>query len=386
MSSVTYDVVIIGGGTADLVLANRLTEDPELQVVVHESGEDRGADPNTLTPGAWPLLSNSPADWTFHTAPQNDLGRHIKIPQGRALGGSNAINNFLFTSTSRADVEEWKNLGNKGWGYDAFEQALKRSFTLHKRSVVKGNGPLQLTLAEPEGLREKAWIDGLESVGFPKQDALSGRLGGPIMAPESINLKTKQRSYAANAPSTSEDAIARGVQFNSKGGDSQIINARKEVIISAGAINSPRILELSGIGGADLLEDLGIDVVVDNPHVGENLQNHLFTGLVFEVRDEVDTIDAFFRQEPDAVAVAMQDYGSKGTGPLSTSNMVTMAQLPLPEFHTEDGRKELDQLLNITGPDLDAPRHGDLRRSPGLRGLTNRVRPYDENYDHPILS
>lgn len=158
-------------------------------------------------------------------------------------------------------------------------------------------------------------------------------------------------------PSPAEDAIAKGVQFTSKDGAARAISARKEVIISAGAINSPRLLELSGVGGADLLQRLGIDVVVDNPHVGENLQNHLFTGLVFEVRDDVDTIDAFFRQEPDAVAAAMQDYGSKGTGPLSTSNMVTMAQLPLPDFQTKEGRKELDQLFNTFGPNADVIRH-----------------------------
>ncbi|KAH8585896.1 hypothetical protein B0O99DRAFT_529793 [Bisporella sp. PMI_857] len=384
MSSETYDIVIIGGGTSGLVLANRLSEDPSLQVIVLESGEDRSADPNTLTPGAWPLLSNSPADWTFRTVPQKDLGRQITVPQGKALGGSSAINSFLFTPTSKATVEGWKNLGNEGWDYTEYEKALKKSFTLHKPfGVTEGKGPLQLTLATPESLWQKAWIDGLESVGFPKTDPLSGHLGGPNIAPESIDPGTKQRSYAANAyldpvrsrpnltiltettvtkvllerPSA-DDAVAKGVQFTSKDGSSKTIGVRKEVVISAGAINSPRLLELSGIGGADLLQRLGINVVVDNPHVGENLQNHLFTGLVFEARDDVETIDAFFRQEPNAVAAAVQDYGTKGTGPLSTSNMITMAQLPLPEFHTEAGRKEFDQLLGTLDPDSDA------RRSP----------------------
>lgn len=239
--------------------------------------------------------------------------------------------------------------------------------------MVEGNGPLQVTLGKPESLWQKAWIDGLESVGFPRSDPLSGHLGGPNIAPETIAPRTKQRSYATNAyldpvrsrpnltirtemtvtkvllerqPSV-DDAVAKGVQYTSKDGSSHSVGARKEVIISAGAINSPRILELSGIGGTDLLQRLGIDVIVDNPHVGENLQNHIFTGLVFEVNDDVETLDAFFRQDPDAVATAMQDYGTKGMGPLSTSNMTTMAQLPLPEFHTEAGHKELDELLSL---------------------------------------
>ncbi|KAK2596128.1 hypothetical protein QQS21_006475 [Conoideocrella luteorostrata] len=372
MPSETYDIIIIGGGTSGLVLANRLSEDPNLQVVVLESGEDRSADPNTLTPGAWPLLSHSPGNWTFDTFSHKDMGKEIKILQGRALGGSSAINSFLFTSTSKATVEGWKNLGNKGWDYDTYEKALKKSFTLHKPSgLTEGNGPLQVAQAAPKSLWEKAWIDGLKSVGFPITNPLSGCFGGPNIAPETIDPKTKQRSYASNAyldPARSRpnliiraettvtkvllerhslggEIIAKGVEFTSKSESSQTIIARKEVILSAGVINSPRILELSGIGGADLLQRLGIKVIVDNPHVGENLQNHLFTGLVFETRDNVDTFDAFFRQEPDAIATAMQNYSTNGTGPLSTSNMITMAQLPLPEFHTEDGRKELDQLF-----------------------------------------
>jgi len=378
MSSNTYDVVIVGGGTSGLVLANRLSENPNLTVVVLETGEDRTSDPSTLTPGAWPLLSYSPANWTFPTVAQEELVRKITIPQGKALGGSSAINSFLFTSTSKANLDAWKSLGNEGWDHSSFEQALKRSYTLHKPTgVIEGQGPLQLTLHAAEGLWEKAWINGLESVGFPTTDPLSARLGGPIMAPESINPRTKQRSYAANAylepvrnrpnltiltkttvtkvlfekPSPTGEVVAKGVEFMSEAGGSQTIEARKEVILSAGPINSPRLLELSGIGKAERLQQLGIDVVVDNPHVGENLQNHLFTGLVFETRDEMETIDAFFRQEQDAVAAAMQDYSTKGTGPMSTSNMITMAQLPLPDFHTDEGRKELDQLLNAQASD-----------------------------------
>ncbi|KAI1279368.1 GMC oxidoreductase [Xylaria sp. FL0933] len=385
MSPETYDIVIVGGGTSGLVLANRLSEDPKLQVIVLESGEDRTADATTLTPGAWPLLSNSPADWTFHTTPQKELTRRVTIPQGKALGGSSAINSFLFTSTSKATVEAWKDLGNEGWDYATYQEALKRSFTLHKPlGVTEGEGPLQVTLAAPESDWDKAWIDGLQSVGYPATDPLSGSLGGPNIAPETINPKTKQRSYATNAYldpvrnrpnltvrtgttvtklllekySSTDDAVVKGVQVLSKSGDFHTVGARKEVILSAGAINSPRLLELSGIGGANLLQRLGIDIFIDNPHVGENLQNHLFTGLVFEARDDVNTLDAFFRQEPDAVAAAMQDYSSKRTGPMSTSNMVTMAQLPLPDFHAETGRKELNQLLAA----MDT--HSDVSRSP----------------------
>ncbi|KAI0388470.1 GMC oxidoreductase [Xylariaceae sp. FL0594] len=379
MPSEICDVVIIGGGTAGLVLANRLSEDDKLQVVVLESGNDRTGDMVTLTPGAWPLLPESPDQWLFPANPQTDLKRAIKIPQGKALGGSSAVNSFLFTSTSKLSVETWEKLGNHGWGFAEFDQALKKSFTLHKLSGgSEGEGPLQLSLAEPESVWEKAWIEGLQSVGYPRADALSGRLGGPVIAAESIDPKTKQRSYATNAyydpvrkrsnlvirtdttvtkillDKSSSTAVAKGVQYM-KDGVSATIEARKEVILCAGAINSPRVLELSGIGGAGLLKRLGIDVVVDNPHVGENLQNHVFTGLVFNVKDGVDTLDAFFRQEEAAQAAANQDYAS-GKGPLATSNMITMAQLPLPDFHSDTERAELERLLNVSpSSDVSTP-------------------------------
>ncbi|KAK7959693.1 GMC oxidoreductase [Apiospora aurea] len=373
MSLETYDVVIVGGGTSGLVLANRLTEDPNLQVLVLESGNDRANDQNTLTPGAWPLLTNSPNDWTFQTVPQKDLARQITIPQGKALGGSSAINSFLFNNTSKETVDGWKALnGDQGWDYAAYKKALEKSFTLHRASgEAEGDGPLQLSVGSSKGFWEKAWVEGLGSVGFPETDSISYRVGGANIAAESIDPKTKQKSYAASAyldpvrnrsnltvrtettvtkillekSASGGDAATKGVQFISNGGDTQTAEARKEVILTAGAINSPRLLELSGVGGAKLLQSLGIDEVVDNPHVGENLQNHLFTGLVFEANDDVDTIDASFRQEREAVDAAMQDYATKGTGPMSTSNMVTMAQLPLPEFHGPEGQMRANLML-----------------------------------------
>lgn len=382
MASETYDIVIIGGGTAGLVLANRISENASLQILVIKSGQDRTSDPSTLTPGAWPLLANPSTSWTFQTTPQNDTGgKVLTIPQGRALGGSSAINSFLFAPASQAHVEAWEKLGNNGWGYEAFNKALRKSITLHLTSGQKeGDGPLQVRISEPTTSLQKSWVEGLEAIGFPRSDPFAGKICGSVIAPESIDPATKQRSYATNAyfdpargrenltvwtdttvtrvlldkPLSGENAVAKGVQYIAKDGTSQIVHARKEVIISAGAINSPRLLELSGIGGAKLLQRLGVDVIVDSPHVGENLQNHVFTGVSFEVNEDMDTIDAFFRQQPEAVAAAMEEYATKGTGPMSTSNMITTAHLPLPEFHTDDGRKELQQLLETLKPDNNA--------------------------------
>ncbi|KAI1115755.1 hypothetical protein F5Y14DRAFT_410178 [Nemania sp. NC0429] len=369
MASESYDIIIVGGGTAGLVLAHRLLENQNLRILILEAGEDRAADPNTLTPGAWPLLAMSPANWLFKTVAQPELGgKQISIPQGKALGGSSAINSFLFISTSKDNVDAWEGLGNQGWDYLAFESALKKAYSLHMPSgETEGDGPLQTTLGAGDGFWEKAWIEGLESMGFPAIMPLSGRVGGPNIATESINYNNKQRSYAANAylapvqnhpnltvrtkavvakvlfdkGSSGSDAVATGVQLSS----GENITASREVILCAGVFNSSRILERSGIGGADLLQGLEIDVIVDNPHVGENLQNHVYTGLTFEVIDEVDTIDSFFRKDPEAVSAAFLDYKTKGTGPMSTSNLRITAQLPLPELQTGEGRQKVDQLV-----------------------------------------
>jgi choline dehydrogenase-like flavoprotein len=222
----------------------------------------------------------------------------------------------------------------------------------------------------------------LESIGFPTSDPFAGHTCGAVIAPESIDPATKQRSYAANAyldpvrshenltvltettvtkvllakPSAGTDAVAKGVQYITKDGISEAVNVRREVIISGGAINSPRLLEHSGIGGAKLLQSLGVEVIVDNPHVGENLQNHVFTGVAFEVNDNVETIDAFFRQEPEAVAAAMQEYATKGTGPMGTCNMITTAHLRMPELHTDEGCRDLQDLLSTLGSKDDAQR------------------------------
>ncbi|RYP69135.1 hypothetical protein DL769_005360 [Monosporascus sp. CRB-8-3] len=386
MTSDTYDIVIIGGGTAGLVLATRLSEDARVQVVVIECGEDRKDDPHILIPGLWPLSSNSPSDWAFRTVPQKELGnKELQFPQGRVLGGSSAINSFLFTPTSRASIDAWAKLGNKGWGFETFNEALKKAYTFHKSpGTTVGNGPIQLAVhkSEPENTWSKAWIDSLDTLGFPPSDPFSGTVCGAFDNPESVDPKMKQRSFSVNAylepaldranltvlTSTTvtrivlkktgpEDVIAEGVQITTSDRLSRVITARKEVILAAGAINSPRLLELSGIGDPDLLQRLGIEVMVENSHIGENLQNHIYTGVVFDARDDEKTLDPYFRQEPEAGKAAAEAY-AHGTGPLGSSSIIASAQLPFPGIQTDKGQQDLDQLLQSL--DIEA----DLQRSP----------------------
>ncbi len=232
-------------------------------------------------------------------------------------------------------MEAWAGLGNEGWDWTAFSEAVKRSYTLSGQ----GNGPIHLKVSdvgEPEDTWLKVWTDTIQTLGFPTCDPFSGEVSGAMITPESIDPTTGQRYSSVNAyllparlrenlkvitgatvskilldkPSNSASAVAVGAEYTTKEGPAKV-SARKEVVLAAGALNSPRLLELSGIGGATLLQSLGIEVVVDNPHVGENLQNHVLVGTNFEVKDASDlpSRDPLNRQDPAAVGAAMAAFG-----------------------------------------------------------------------------
>ncbi|KAI1395674.1 putative GMC oxidoreductase [Hypoxylon fuscum] len=369
MASTSFDYVIVGGGLAGLVLAARLSEDAGTDVLVIEAGEDQTSDPRVQIPGMWPTLIRTESAWEFKTVPQQGLeGREIGFPQGRMLGGSSALNGLAFSATSKASIDAWESLGNPGWGWSSFYEAMKKSYTLASEGGEAG-GPVQLTVPEADTEWPRVWMETLAALGFSTTgDPFRGELTGGAVVADSVHPLTKQRSYAGNAylePARSrpnltiwtkteaekilfdksDAVVATGVQAMADG-ETKIARARREVVISAGTIHSPRLLELSGVGDAKLLKSLGIDVVIDNPHVGENLQNHPLCTLSFEVRDEpgFDTIDKLARQDGNAIAAATEAYANQ-KGPLSRSGANLVAQLPTPGLETEDDRSKLTALL-----------------------------------------
>ncbi|KAK7754268.1 hypothetical protein SLS62_003846 [Diatrype stigma] len=374
----TFDFVIVGGGTAGLTLAARLSEDPDVQVLVIEAGEDLTADPRVDMPAMCQSLIATPSNWGLKTVPQKWLGgRQLHVYGGRVLGGSSAINTFIFTPPTQTLLDAWAGLGNPGWDWSSFAPSMEKVYNVEKSQWGSlGRGPLHVSFAAEETKWPEVWRDTLANMGFPvSMNPLSGQILGAFKDPETVHPTTKSRSYAGSAyleparsrnnltvwtnalvdkvifdQSSTGELLATGVQYT-KGDATSTVKAHKEVIISAGGIHSPKILELSGVGDAERLQSLGIDVVINNTYVGENLQNHVYISSSNEVVEQegFETLDGLLQHDPAAIAAA-QEALMQGRGPLTGVNTSGSAQMPLPQSSSEAGKSELAQLFEGLSP------------------------------------
>ncbi|KAI0887804.1 uncharacterized protein GGS22DRAFT_154340 [Annulohypoxylon maeteangense] len=383
------DYIIVGGGTSGLVVANRLSEKSDVQVLVLEAGNDLSADPRVTIPALFTSLMGSDADWQYKSISQPGLGgRSIQEPQGKALGGSSAINAQAFIAPAQADIDAWAKLGNPGWDWAGLAPFYKRSYTLIPPSnqatlehlgidwiddEYRGtSGPLKVTFP---GVIEnplcKAWIDAFRGLDkATNADPFSGKSIGGYSNTATVDPETKTRSYsysAYGAPASERPNVkilthaktlriiftktnsgtveATGVQVLIEG-NIETFTPNKEVILAAGVFNTPKLLELSGIGDGKLLEHHGIPVHVDLPGVGENLQDHLMTGMSYEVIDGVITGDPLLRQEPEALALAQKLYVEQKAGPFTIGGMQSHAFMPTP-----NAAELLDQLPQSLKPE-----------------------------------
>ncbi|KAG8159098.1 hypothetical protein KVR01_010759 [Diaporthe batatas] len=363
------DYIIIGGGTSGLVVASRLAEDPNVQVLVLEAGKDLSADPRVNVPAFFTTLMGSDADWKYKSVAQQGLkGRTIGAPQGKALGGSSAINGQAFIAPSQAELDAWAQLGNPGWDWAGLVPFFRKFYTLIPppdketrdhlgidwiNEDFRGtSGPIKVSF--PGVLQNplaKAWIDAFRTLNSTTTgDPFSGNSLGAYSNAATVDPESKIRSYAGNAfdiqqkpnvrivteaqvlkilfTGAASDAVkATGVQVLVDG-KSQEFKAGKEIILAAGVFNTPKLLECSGVGGKNILKQHGIPVVVDLPGVGENLQDHLMTGLSYEVIDGVVTGDPLLRQEPEAMGAAQKLYFEHKAGPFTMGGMQSHAFMP----------------------------------------------------------
>ncbi len=336
-----FDYIIIGAGSAGCVLANRLTGDGRKRVLLLEAG-GRDINPWIHVPvGYFKTMHNPNTDWCYKTEPDAGLnGRSIDWPRGKTLGGSSSINGLIYIRGQHQDYDHWRQLGNTGWSYTDVLPYFKRSEHQERgEDQFHGiNGELWVTNIRARRDVCDAFIAAAVELGIPRTDDFNGqrqegagyfqltsRKGlrcsaataflNPAKGRRNLEIITHAHVESLLFNNTDDPLKVTGVRYSvQRRPQEACLQPGGELILSAGAIGSPQILQLSGIGPGDLLHEHGIEVRKDMPGVGENLQDHLQIRMIYEVNVPTlnDEINNFFRR----MLIGM-DYVSRRKGPMA---------------------------------------------------------------------
>jgi choline dehydrogenase len=331
-----FDYIIVGAGSAGCVLANRLSEDGKHSVLLLEAGPRDSNIWIHVPLGYGKLFKEKTVNWMYQTEPEPGLGgRQVFQPRGKVLGGSSSINGLLYVRGQHEDYDRWRQHGNSGWGYDDvlpyFKKAENQARGADDFHGVGGPLPVSdlghpdvlsaafIAAAAESGLPLNPDFNGAsqEGAGFFQTTTHGGRRAStaraylrPARARRNLQVETSALAQRILFEGRRAVAVAYG-----KAGASKIARARKEILVCGGAYNSPQLLQLSGVGPAELLRQHGIDIVLDAPGVGENLQDHLQVRIVMRCTKAITLNDII--NHPVRRMLAGARYAAFRKGPLT---------------------------------------------------------------------
>lgn len=327
------DYIVVGAGSAGCVLANRLTESGADKVLLLEAGGADGSWLFKMPLGFMMTAANSTYDWGYESVPDPKLsGRSLPVPRGRVMGGSSSVNGMIYMRGHSRDYDGWRQMGCEGWGYADVLPYFRRMETSWRGAgpYHGDSGPLAVSAVEDKHLLSGPIRASVKAAGFNLSDDLSGEMQEGFSRCEVTVDEKGNRSSTSNAylrPVLKrhnlevrsgaqvtrvliENGRAIGVEYIRQGQVEQM-RARKEVILSGGAYNSPQLLMLSGIGPAEHLREHGVAVKVDSPNVGQHLSEHPIVYMTFAAREQSTFLNAL-RFDRAALSVAQWAIAGKG--------------------------------------------------------------------------
>lgn len=395
----TFDYVIVGAGTAGCILANRLSEDSATTVCVLEAGP-RDWHPYIHIPAGFIKLFHMPAfNWLYTMEPSEWTGgRRILAPRGKALGGSSSINGHIYNRGQRLDYDGWAQRGNRGWGYADVLPYFKRL----ERRIGEGDetyrgreGTFTITDIDQFHPLSEAFIAGAMSLGIPRNPDYNGESqlginyaqraifrGSRVSAARAFlhpamkrpNLNVRTRAHATELIFEGKRAVGVRYLKGGRNGKPMEVRARREVILSGGAFNSPQLLQLSGIGAPELLKSHGIAVRHALPGVGENLRDHYAPRFAVRVKN-MDTINERSRGIRLAAEIAKWCVGGKSILALSPTQVYCF-------WKSEPHLETSDIQLTFTPASYLEGMQGQLEHEPGMTAAPWQQRPESKGYVH----